>query len=92
LRHATIGDSELGLGRFDAALDAYRRAIELGYRVRAPDLVAAYALQGKMDEAKSALADVLRADPKLTVKSLTDRFPIPQPVIEGLRKAGLPEQ
>ena len=92
LRHATVGDAELGLGNLDAALDEYHKAIEFGYHTRVPDLAAAYALQGKMDEARSALSEALRADPTLTVKSLQDRFLLPQAVIEGLRKAGLPEQ
>jgi adenylate cyclase len=92
LRHATVGDAELGLGHLDAALDEYHKAIEFGYHTRVPDLAAAYALQGKMDEARSALSEALQADPTLTVKSIQDRFPIPQAVIEGLRKAGLPEQ
>ena len=92
LRHATIGDAELGLGHLDAALEEYQKAIEFGYHTRVPDLAAAYALQGKMDEARSAFSKALQADPTLTIKSLQDRFPIPQAAIDGLRKAGLPEQ
>jgi hypothetical protein len=66
------------------------KAIEFGYHTRVPDLAAAYALQGKMEEARSALNEALHADPTLTVRSIEDRFPLPQAVIEGLRKAGLP--
>jgi hypothetical protein len=52
----------------------------------------AYALQGKMEEAKSVLAEALRANPKLTLKMLMDRSLVPPVLAEGLRKAGLPEE
>jgi tetratricopeptide (TPR) repeat protein len=92
LRHVIIGDAEVGLGRLDVAIEEYRKAIEIGYRNRVVNMAGAYALQGKMDEAKSVLAEALRANPKLTVKMLTERFAIPPALAEGLRKAGLPEE
>jgi adenylate cyclase len=55
-------------------------------------MAGAYALQGKMEEAKSVLAEALRANPKLTLKMLTDRSLVPPALAEGLRKAGLPEE
>ena len=54
-------------------------------------LTAAYALAGKMDEAKSALAEARRLEPKLTVKWITPLAPPIPNLLEGLRKAGLPE-
>ena len=54
-------------------------------------LAAAYALKGKMDDAKTALAEALRQSPKLTVKSVARTNPYPV-ALEGLRKAGLPEE
>jgi adenylate cyclase len=92
LRHVTLGDAEVGLGHLDAAIEEYEKAIDAGYHNRVVNMAAAYALQGKMDEAKSVLAEALRANPKLTVKMLTDRFAIPPALAEGLRKAGLPEE
>ena len=91
--HIHSGDAELGLGHFDAAIDEYHKAIDSGYRpfFAYADLAAAYALQGKMDEAKSALAEARRLNPNLTVKWLTDHAPNIPPLFEGLRKAGLPE-
>ena len=68
------------------------RAIHVGYRNRVVNMAGAYALQGKMDEAKSVLAEALRANPKLTVKMLTERFAIPPALTDGLRKAGLAEE
>ena len=55
-------------------------------------LSAAYALAGKTDKAKSALADARRLNPNLTVKWLTDHAPNLPPLFEGVRKAGLPEE
>jgi TolB-like protein/class 3 adenylate cyclase/Flp pilus assembly protein TadD len=88
-----LGDSELGLGHFDAAVDAYRRSIALGFRGFPPyvDLAAVYALQGKAEEAKSALVEARRIEPKLTVKWLQAIAPNIPNLFEGVRKAGLPE-
>ena len=88
-----LGDAEFGLGHFDAAIDAYHKAIDLGFRGFAPyvDLAAVYALQGKTEEAKSALAEARRLEPKLTVKWLQSVAPNIPSLFEGVRKAGLPE-
>ena len=51
-----LGDAELALGHFDAAIDKYKKAIDAGWRAYQPyrGLTAAYALDGKMEEATSA--------------------------------------
>ena len=90
-----MGDAELGLGHFDAAIDEYKKAIDAGWRAYQPyrDLAAAYALEGKMDEAKSALAEARRLNPKLTAQmGAIAHSPNIPPLFEGLRKAGLPEE
>jgi Flp pilus assembly protein TadD len=53
--HVEVGDAELGLGHFDAAIDEYHKAIDSGFSgfFAYSDLAAAYALAGKMDEAKT---------------------------------------
>ena len=63
--HVILGDAELGLGHFDAAIDEYHKAIDAGYPVfyAYSNLAAAYALAGKMDEAKTALAEARRLNP-----------------------------
>jgi adenylate cyclase len=88
-----LGDAELGLGHFDAAVDAYHRSIDLGWRTFAPyiDLAAAYALQGKMEDARTNLAEARRLYPPLTVKWLQSVAPNIPNLFEGVRKAGLPE-
>ena len=89
-----LGDAELGVGHFDAAIDDYHKAIDLGFSSvwSYASLTAAYALSGRMDEAKSALAEAQRLEPKLTgVKWLTQFAPPIPNLFEGLRKAGLPE-
>ncbi len=94
LFHVNLGDPELGLGHLDAAIDEYYRAIDAGLHNSIPyqDLAAAYALEGKMDEAKTALAEALRLNPKLTIKWMRVHAPNLPPLFEGLRKAGLPEE
>jgi TolB-like protein len=94
LSHIRLGDAELGLGHFDAAIDEYLNATDSGFRpfYAYTNLAAAYALKGKMDEAKTALAEARRLNPKLPVKWMIARTPNLPPVFEGLRKAGLPEE
>ncbi len=89
-----LGDAELGLGHFDAAIDDYHEAIDLGMPSMWPyaSLAAANALAGKMDEAKAALAEALRLEPRLTVKWITPLAPPIPNLYEGLRKAGLAEE
>ena len=53
---------------------------------------AAHAHAGKMDEAKAALAEAHRRNPKLTVKWMIGRKPNMQPAFDALRKAGMPEE
>ena len=96
--HLQLAVAEFCLGHLDAAIDASYKAIEAGNRTFVPHLFLAadYALEGKMDEAKPALAEALRLNPKLTVKSVRpDASACPECLtkyIEGLRKAGLPEE
>jgi len=89
-----LGDSELGLGHLDAAIDAYHKTIDRGFHFFAPyvDLAAAYALQGKMEEAKTALVEARRLNPQLTVKWLQSVAPNIPNLFEGARKAGLPDE
>jgi adenylate cyclase len=94
LFHVDVGDAEIGLGHFDAAIEADRKAIDSGFQpyFAYTDLAAAYAHAGKMDEAKAALAEARRLNPELTTKWLTEHSPNNPAVFDGLRKAGLPEE
>ena len=75
-------------------VDESLKAIDLGYVtfVVYRNLAAAYGLEGKIEEAKAAVADARRLNPKLTVKLvIAHAINIPA-LIDGLRKAGLPEE
>jgi adenylate cyclase len=89
-----LGDAEISLGRFDAAIDAYRKALDMGLQVYFlhMNLAAAYAQAGKMDEAKAELAKARRLNPATTVKWVKEHSPNLPAVFDGLRKAGLPEE
>jgi adenylate cyclase len=84
---------ELGLGHYDAAIGEANNALDAGYRVFLVHafLAAAHALKGEMAVAKTALAEARRQNPKLTVKSMAERYANIPTLLEGLRKAGLPE-
>jgi adenylate cyclase len=88
------GASELSLSHFDAAIDEQQKAINAGFRTYIPYamLAAAYALEGKMDEAKSNLAHARELNPDLTIQWVTRHSPRLPLWFEGMRKAGLPEQ
>ena len=92
--HVVAGDAEISLGHLDAAIDEYHTAIDLGFRpfFVYTNLAAAYANAGKMDEAKAALSEARRQNPKLTVKWMIEHTPNLPAVFDGLRKAGLPEE
>jgi adenylate cyclase len=92
--HVDVGDAEINLGHFAAAIDEYRKAIDLGRHTfyAYPNLSAAYAQAGEMEEAKTALAEARRLNPKLTVKFMIEHTPNLPTVFDGVRKAGLPEE
>src|ERR1700722_10234322 len=92
--HNFAAEAELGLGHFDAAIEEANKAIDAGYRVflAYTMLTIAYALDGKLEEAKAALAEARRLNPKLTVKLMGERYPDFPWVSEGLRMAGLPDE
>jgi adenylate cyclase len=91
--HWYLGDTEFGLGHVDVALDEYKRSFDAGYRAYFvyESMAAAYALKGRMDEAKSALAEAQRLQTPLVVKWWIIQMPNIPSLVEGLRKAGLPE-
>jgi adenylate cyclase len=92
--HIDLGEAEIGLGNFDAAIDEFHKAIDGGARpfYAYTNLAAAYAHAGKMDEAKAALAEARRLNPATTLKWLKEHTPNLPASFEGLRKAGLPEE
>jgi adenylate cyclase len=94
IAHLSLGSAELGLGNFDAAINEYHLAIDAGFRNAAAyaSLAAVSALVGKMEEAKSALAEARRLNPNLTVKWRIAHGPNIPALFEGLRKAGLAEE
>ena len=90
---ANLADAEMGLGNYDTAIEQIQRAIDAGFRTSFSyrELAAAYALAGKTEEAKTALAEALKFSPNLTIKMVERTNPVGI-VLEGLRKAGLKEE
>ena len=94
LWHTYIGLAEFGQGHYDAAIDEYNKALDAGYRTSGAYLwlTAALALEGKLEEAKTALAEARRINPNHTIKPVIPTWPDLPSLFEGLRKAGLPEE
>jgi TolB-like protein/class 3 adenylate cyclase len=93
-----LGSAEFGQGHYDASIEEDHKSRDAGFHTPVTHFrpAAALALEGKMEEAKTALAEARRLYPNLTVKSVTALPGVPSPtaplVHEGLRKAGLPEE
>jgi TolB-like protein/class 3 adenylate cyclase/Flp pilus assembly protein TadD len=98
------GSAKLHLGSYEQAVNWFRRAIEAN-RNNPPaylNLAAALAQLGRLDEARSAAQAGLALNPTYTVSrrraSWTAQSDDPtylaqlEPIVEGLRKAGVPEQ
>jgi len=89
-----LGFAEICRGWLEAAIEQFKHAIDSGYPtyITYSMLAGAEAAKGNNAEAKSALAEARRLFPRLTIKWLLTETPTPSIVIDGLRKAGLPEE
>jgi tetratricopeptide (TPR) repeat protein len=94
LFHSSMAEAELGLRHFDVAIEESNKAIDAGYKAHWPylELAAAHATRGDIEEAKTAMAEARRLNPKLSIKWLMGRGPYWPPWFDALRKAGLPEE
>jgi TolB-like protein/predicted Zn-dependent protease len=93
--YAILGTAEICLGRLDAAIVELKRAVHVGYRNFLPYayLAGAEAATGNDAEAKLALAEARRLNPQFTIKWFLEAGPpVPPIIVDGLRKAGLPEE
>src|SRR5271165_79563 len=100
----TAGLAKLRLGSYEPAVAWFRRSIEANrnFPTAYSQLAAALALIGRLDEARSAVKDILALNPTFTVSRAraadTARSDDPtylaqlEPIFDGLRKAGVPEQ
>jgi len=86
------------LRRFDEAISYARRAIDISSaNIRARQrLVASLAQAGKIEEARTALKELLRRQPNLSIAYIDETYPFKRPqdralFIDGLHKAGLPK-
>jgi tetratricopeptide (TPR) repeat protein len=96
--HMEMGRDLLGLRQYDAAIQEGLKAIDLGYReaLSYAALAAFYAAADKAPEAKAALAEAMKLNPKLSVAWFHAHLPsfidAPPGFREALIKAGLPEE
>ncbi len=93
-----LGDAYFLLGRFDDCVEAVERGIALEADFVALHVIAAkcYAALGELERAKQAGSEVLRNNPRFTLRAFASYVPFSdegdlQRNIEMLRRAGLPE-
>ena len=93
-----LGQTPSSLQRYGEAVDFFRRSI--GRNPALPPahyrLAVAYAHLGRMDDARGEVAEALQLVPDLSIHGLANRMPyrdqaVLTRVMDGLRKAGLPE-
>ena len=95
--YARLSATQLGLEHYAAAVESWRKAVQYPNAPWAPTaLAAALAQDGQQQEAERALAEALKRRPELTIQYVRDTGITPFPayqalLIEGLRKARLPE-
>ena len=96
--HSEMGRNLLGLRRTDAAVQEGLKAIDLGWRsfYTYTALAAFYAAADKMPEAKAALGEAMKLNPRLSVAWFHAHQPnyidTPPGMRELVIKAGLPEE
>jgi TolB-like protein/Tfp pilus assembly protein PilF len=96
--HMQMGRELMGLRQYDAAVQEGLKAIDLGFRqaLGYSALAAFYAAADRAPEAKAALAEAMKLNPKLSVAWFHAHNPefidTPPGFREALSKAGLPEE
>ena len=100
----TAGSAKLHLGSYEQAVAWFRRAIEANRNYPHPNFELGFALTqlGRLDEARSAVRAGLALNPAFSISRLRatwtamtdDPTHLAQidRVLEGMRKAGLPEE
>jgi TolB-like protein/Tfp pilus assembly protein PilF len=95
---AGMAAAHLFLGRFDTASSWAEKAFRdlPSFLMVAAVLAASHALAGRMAEAQRAMDHLRQLDPTLRLANITDWLPIQRPenlatLVDGLRRAGLPE-
>jgi adenylate cyclase len=88
-----MGAAFIGLGRFDEAVAAAKKALRQNplYAVTYRALAIALAHLGRETEAREAAAGLLDLEPGFRISVWNAGRWLPQIYIDGLRKAGLPE-
>jgi TolB-like protein/class 3 adenylate cyclase/Flp pilus assembly protein TadD len=98
-----VGIANIYLGRYEEAVNWLRRSIQANRNnpLTHTSLAAALAINGRLEEARAAGREVLALNPKFTIDGFGHFFAffydIPinntgrERIVEGLRKAGLPE-
>jgi adenylate cyclase len=91
--HVFVGDADFGAGNVKAATEEYEQSLQMGFHGFDVygNLAAAYALQDRMEEAHTAIAEAERLNPSFTVKWYIEHTMDLPYRTDGLRKAGLPE-
>jgi TolB-like protein/Flp pilus assembly protein TadD len=94
----SLGNAYSFMGRHEEAISICKKAVQ-----RAPNdlishliLTRAYSMAGRMEEARTAAAEILKINPKFSLESYAKRLNFKNQAdsdraIEALRKAGLPE-
>ena len=97
--YRSLGLSYAATERYEEAIANYKKALHLAPNdiITHLSLTSAYSLAGRLDEARVQAAEVLRIQPKFSLKRFANRIAIKDKTerernIDALRKAGLPDE
>jgi TolB-like protein len=93
---AVVAYGHLYAGRFNEAVSWAELAVRESHPAAWRALAAGYALSGRHDQARKAMAQMRDFNPALRLCDLTNSIPLRRPqdlavLVDGLRQAGLPE-
>jgi len=93
-----LGEIRFVQRRYEESVDAFQRVLRINpdYMRARMWLAAALAFAGSIDDAEWEVAELLALSPDLTISRLAFAFPFKNPreldlVLDGLRRAGLPQ-
>ena len=93
-----LGSAYREIGRYEEAIVQFKKAVDLAPDSLYPNLglAATYSLAGRDEEARAEVSEVLRIQPKISLKSIPKRVAFKNKadidrLINALRKAGFPE-
>ena len=92
-----LGSTYRNMGRWDEAIAEYKKTLKMypNHFAAKAALAGVYGMAGRLDEGRSAAAEILKVNPRLSIESLSWPYKYKsdeEAVKDGFRKIGIPEK